>query len=344
MERLVSFVDLAPTLLSLVETQAPDYMQGNAFLGKYQKEEPENIYMFRDRMDGRYDMSRSIVDHTYRYTLNFNSNRIYMQHLNYLWRAPSMQSWEDAYKAGDCNEVQARWFESKPVEELYDTEKDPWEVNNLASDPAYADRLVAMRRTMMEMGSSMKDAGYIPEAERIIRTGDMAAYDYMRTDKVPYQEIQEAAFLASRADPGNMAKLVDLLGHDDSAVRYWAAQGLLMLGETSESHLDKILECAFDPSWNVSVVGAEMLYLLGHQDEAVKAYHRVLGCDQAMARLHALNSIESIGGSADQFLVPCLEVLGNYEKLENQYDVRVISWLFEKWEVDPKEHGIKFSS
>jgi N-sulfoglucosamine sulfohydrolase len=32
-DRLVSFVDLAPTLLSLIGLEAPEYMQGNAFLG-----------------------------------------------------------------------------------------------------------------------------------------------------------------------------------------------------------------------------------------------------------------------------------------------------------------------
>ena len=59
-ERLVSFVDLAPTLLSITGSPAPGYMQGSAFLGKYQGEEAEQIYMFRDRMDGRYDLTRSV--------------------------------------------------------------------------------------------------------------------------------------------------------------------------------------------------------------------------------------------------------------------------------------------
>jgi len=119
-DRLVSFVDLAPTLLSLIGLEAPDYMQGHAFLGEYQKEEPAYIYMFRDRMDERYDLTRSIVDGTYRYTRYYNSNRIWMQQLEYLWRAPSMASWEREYLAGKCNDIQARFFQSKPVEELFD--------------------------------------------------------------------------------------------------------------------------------------------------------------------------------------------------------------------------------
>ena len=342
-ERLVSFVDLAPTLLSMIGTMAPEQMQGKAFLGKYMKKEPEYIYMFRDRMDGRYDMSRSIVDRNFRYTRNFNSNRIYLQHLEYLWRAPSMQSWEKSYLSGQCNEVQSRWWKTKPVEELYDTENDPWEVNNLADDPAYSKRLTAMRKASKEIGASMKDAGFIPEADRIIRTGNMAAYDYMRSGEVPFGEIQQAAYVASGADPANAEILVAWLGHDDSAVRYWAAQGLLMLGETSRPYLEEVSKAAFDPSWNVSVASAELLFLLGEEEIALEAYNRVLKCDEPMARVHALNSIEFVDGSPEMFLESCMEVLGNYEVLERQYDARIMKWLLQKRGIDPAEHGVEFT-
>ena len=61
-----------------------------------------------------------------------------------------MRSWEEAFKAGECNEVQSRLWNSKPVEELYDTENDPWEVNNLAGDPAYSERLASMREASFQ--------------------------------------------------------------------------------------------------------------------------------------------------------------------------------------------------
>ena len=342
-ERLVSFVDLAPTLLSMIGLEAPEYMQGNAFLGDYQKSEPEYIYMFRDRMDGRYDMSRSIVDRQFRYTRNFNSNRIYLQHLEYLWRAPSMGSWERMFEAGKCNEVQARFWNTKPVEELYDTENDPWEVNNLASDPAFAGRLATMRDATLKLGASMIDAGFIPEADRNIRAGSTPIYDYMRSAAVPYDQIIQSAWMASGANPENLDKLVLLLGHDDSAIRYWAAQGLLLLGENARSALPEIKKAAFDHSWNVSVVAAETLYRMGKKKQAVQAFNRVLDCDEDMARTFALNSIDYVDGSADDFLDGCVSVLGNYEVLERQYDARIVKWLFEKWEVDPVSVGIEFT-
>ena len=105
--RLISFVDLVPTLLSIVGIEIPDYLQGNAFLGKQKTEDPEYAYMFRGRMDERYDMCRAVRDQKYRYIRNYMPYRIYGQHLDYLWRAPSIRSWEQAYLNGECNETQS---------------------------------------------------------------------------------------------------------------------------------------------------------------------------------------------------------------------------------------------
>ncbi len=339
-DRLVSFVDLAPTLLSLIDLEAPDYMQGRAFLGSHQKDEPAYIYMFRDRMDGRYDMSRSIVDRTYRYTRNYNSSRPYMQHLEYLWRAPSMRSWEKAFKSGQCNEVQARWWKPKPVEELYDTENDPWEIHNLANDPAMSTRLSAMRQASFDLATSMKDAGFIPEADRNVRAGDTPIYDYLRSGDVPFGKILNSAVIASDAKEENVETLVEWLEDDDSAVRFWAIQGLLLLGESARPYVTEIQRAAFDPSWNVSTTGAEILYLLGEKENAIKAYNRVLNSDRPMARTFALTSIDHINATPGEFLEVCLNVLGNYESIDRQYDARVIKWLLEKWDIDPSKFGL----
>ncbi len=322
---------MAPTLLSLTGTPAPEYMQGSAFLGEYKGENPDYIYMFRDRMDGRYDLTRAVVDGKYRYIQYFNPNRPWMQHLQYLWRAPSMRSWESAYLEGSCNEVQARFWNTKPVEELFDIVNDPWEVNNLAKKPAYADRIAEMRKALIDKSLEIRDAGFIPEADRIVRNGAIPAYDYMRTGTVPYVEIIQSAFLATEANPENLQRLLALLENDDSAIRYWGAQGLLILGENALPGLEQVKKAAFDVSWNVSIAAAELLYKLGDKETAIKALKRVLACDQVMARTCALNCVDAIGEGPDEFLQPCLDLLASYEVVDRQYDVRVVQWLFEKW-------------
>jgi len=256
-----------------------------------------------------------------------------MQHLNYLWKAPSMRSWERAYLAGACNEIQSRFWNTKPVEELFDTENDPWEVNNLANDPAYATRLAEMRRVMMDKAEEIMDAGFIPEADRIIRTGGDPAYDYMRSGRVPYKEIQQAAFLASEADSANLEQLIAMLEDDDSAIRYWGAQGMLILGNKAQAGLEQVKEAAFDSSWNVSVAAAELLYILNEKGLAREALKRVLACDQPMARTCALNCIDVIGEGPEEFLQPCQDILDAYEVADRQYDLRLIQWLFKKWNI-----------
>ena len=86
----------------------------------------------------KIDMVRAVRDKQFRYIRNYMPHRIYGQYLEYLWRAPSCKSWEEAYLAGECNEIQSVFWNQKPVEELYDVTIDPWEVNNLASDPKYS--------------------------------------------------------------------------------------------------------------------------------------------------------------------------------------------------------------
>ncbi len=344
-DRLVSFVDLAPTLLSLTEQKPPAFMQGSAFLGKYRGEEPEVVYMFRDRMDGRYDMSRSIVDGGYRYTRNFNPQTIYLQHLNYLWRAPSMRSWEQAYMAGNCNEVQGRWWKSKPLEELYHITNDPWEVNNLAGDPYYENVLRSMREKCMAQNLTIMDAGFIPEAERNIRSGDTPVYDFIRSGEADMEKIIRVAWEATEAGPEKMDQLLSWLGDEEPAVRYWAAQGLLLLGEEARPCLEDIQRTAFDPSWNVSVLGAEILFRMGEKEDALKAYDRILQSDQKMARVDALNSIDRINGTREEFLQACVRVIKDkYSELNmgSDYDARVIQWLFQKWNADPSQYGISF--
>ncbi len=46
-DRIISFVDLSPTLLSIIGIPIADWMQGNAFLGKQKTADPEYAYMFR---------------------------------------------------------------------------------------------------------------------------------------------------------------------------------------------------------------------------------------------------------------------------------------------------------
>jgi N-sulfoglucosamine sulfohydrolase len=341
--RLVSFVDLAPTLLSIAGIPVPEYMQGNAFLGDQKTDDPEYAYMFRGRMDERYDMSRSVRDQKYRFIRNYMPYRVYGQPLDYLWRAPSIRSWEQAYLNGECNEIQSIFWNTKPVEELYDTENDPWEVNNLAGDPAYRDVLERMRGANKDWVIRINDSGFIPEADLGDRTGDMTTYDYMRSGKINLKDIVDAAELATLGRSENLEQLQSLLKSNESAIRYWGATGLLILGESASPAKETLLDALEDESANVVTVAAEALYNMGEKEEAEKALLRVLQNPNEFARCHALNAIDCIETETSELktgVVNMLKVLPDLAR--NDYDVRAAKRLIDKWEVKPEDYDIEF--
>ncbi|MEX0772975.1 MAG: sulfatase, partial [Balneolales bacterium] len=293
-DRLISLVDLAPTLLSLTEIPIPEFMQGDAFLGEQKTAGPDYVFMFRGRMDERYDMSRAVRDQRYRYIRNFMPYRIYGQRLDYLWRAASTRSWEQACQSGECNETQNIFWNSKPVEELYDTQSDPWEVNNLADDPAYKEVLERMRKANQQWMVDIRDSGFIPEAELSDRSGDRAIYDYMRSNNVPLEDIIDAAENATLATVNDIPELISFLKSDDSAIRYWGATGLLILGEQAAPAIEELKVALKDPSPNVVVVASETLHLLGETSDARTGFENALKASNSFARTHVLNAIDSV--------------------------------------------------
>ncbi len=343
-DRLISFVDLVPTLLSITSIPVPEYLQGSAFLGKQKTADPEYAFMFRGRMDERYDMSRAVRDQKFRYIRNYMPYRIYGQHLEYLWQAPSIVSWEKAYLNGECNETQSIFWNTKPVEELYDTENDPWEVNNLAENQDYTAILERMRAANKTWVTSIYDAGFIPEADRVERAGETPIYDYMRSGEVNFEEIINAAEIATLGKTENLETLKSFLKSDESAVRYWGATGFLILGENARPAIIELKLAIQDKSASVVSVVAEALYNLGEKEVAKKALLSVLENDNEMARCHALNVIDCVNETSPEMVDGVVNMINNAESItRNKYDMRAAKWLVEKWGLNPDDYKIEFA-
>jgi len=298
-DRPVSFVDLAPTVLSLAGVKIPKYMQGKAFLGEQQAEPREYVYLFRGRMDERYDMMRAVRGKRYKYIRNYLPHRIYAQHLAYLWRMPATRSWEQAYKEGKCNKIQSAFWETKPTEELHDVQADPWEVNNLADKPEYREVLLRMRKANRDHLIAIRDAGFLPESEMVERAAGDTIYRMVRDkNKYPMQRIMEAAELAGDRDPKALPKLIELMNDEDAAVRYWAATGCAALGKRAApaaAALDKLLD---DPIPSVRIAAAEALCVLDRPGEALPVLVNALSHENAWVALHAINTLENVGEHA----------------------------------------------
>ncbi|MGB7346291.1 MAG: sulfatase [Pirellulaceae bacterium] len=164
-EDLVSTMDLTPTMLSVAGIDPPKYMHGRVLIGATKQPEPSYLFFHRDRMDEVYELQRAARDRRWKYIRNYEPEKTYAQRLDYMDAMPTMQDWRRLNAEGKLTGGQKNWFaETKPNEELYDTEKDPWELTNLASLPQYSDRLARMRTATETWQEEIGDMGLIPEA------------------------------------------------------------------------------------------------------------------------------------------------------------------------------------
>jgi len=314
--RLVSFVDLAPTVLGLAGVGVPGHMQGAAFLGPRAGEPREFVHLFRGRMDERYDMMRAVRDERFKYIRNYMPHRIYGQHLEYLWRAPSTRSWEQAFREGRCNAAQSAFWGPKPAEELYDTKADPHEVHNLTADREYAEVLERMRRANAEWVRAIHDTGFMPEGEQLDRCRDGTPYELVRKEGFPLERVIATAEAASSRDPDAFPLLKARLEDPESCVRYWAATGCAVLGTRAERAAVWLIGLLEDPSADVRIAAAEALCGMERCELAVPALVNELENPNPRAALHAVNVLAVLGEKAR----PALDALKKLlEESEDNY-------------------------
>ena len=304
-DALVSFVDLAPTLLSLAGIKPPEHMQGRAFMGPYKQPAREYNYGFRGRMDERYDMIRSVRDRRYIYIRNYMPHRIYGQYVSYMFQTPTTQVWKRLYDEGRLSPPQTYFWETKPPEELYDLHSDPDEVHNLADSPAHRPILDRLRRALREHLLEIRDLGFLPEGEIHTRSKGTTPYQMGHDpSRYPVERIMQTAEIASSMKKGVLRDLVDALHADDSAIRYWGAMGLLMRGRKAVSQTRESLRAALnDPAPSVRVVAAEALGRYGSDADVKRALEVLidaahLGNNGVYTSMMALNALDALDDKA----------------------------------------------
>ncbi len=301
-DRLVGFVDLAPTVLSLAGIEPPDHFQGNAFAGEYETAPQPYLYAFRGRMDERYDMVRSVRDERYIYIRNFMPHRIYGQYIQYMFQTPTTDVWHRMYTEGKLVPPQTHFWETKPAEELYDLVEDPDETKNLADSPGHSAVLERMRAARREWSLSIRDLGFLPESAIHARSGEDAPHSMGASPtRYPLGRIMRMAELASSKRQGVDDELRSGYADPDSAVRYWAAVGALIRGQSAVAALKAELRRALsdeDPA--VRVAAGEALGRYGSDTDAEHALSALVdlgdaekhGLYVAMAALNALDYME----------------------------------------------------
>lgn len=334
-DRLVTFVDFPPTILSLTGIQPPGYLQGKAFLGEKKVNADPYAFSVRGRMDERLDMVRSVRDKKYRYVRNYMPHKIYGQYLEYLWRAPSMPSWEAEWRKGTLNEIQSAFWKPKPAEELYDVEADPHNVNNLAGKAEYGKVVENFRQALRKWMLDTRDVGFVPEPMMLEISKRQTLYEYAHSDQYPLERIVETAELASSRDPGDLNEIILRLSDSHPVVRYWAATGCLVLGKRAAPAKKVLRKLLQDDEISVRIAAAEALYVLGEKQASLKCLQDALKSANLIARLHALNALEEMGSDAEPAMVMIRSLVNGPDKDgDGAYDLRAARRIMEM-----RQHG-----
>lgn len=290
---LVSFVDLPATVFSLCGVPIPEHYEGRPFLGEKKAPPRKHVFLFRGRMDERYDMVRAVRDGQSRYVRNYSPHRPWGQHYSYPFQVqPSMRSWHAEFIAGRCNDVQARYWKPKPAEEFYEIAADRFELQNVLDQPQYAERIAGLRRALRAHIFATRDCGFIPEGMSSQLAGDGTIYDYAHSDAYPLERIVEVAGKASDGDRENLPMLLAALEHPHPVIRYWAATGCLILKDQAAMAKAKLRERLNDQWADVRVVAAEAIAHLGEQEAAIKTLEEVLHGGNLHEILAAENALD----------------------------------------------------
>ncbi|MEJ1238697.1 sulfatase-like hydrolase/transferase [Chryseolinea sp. T2] len=331
-DRIVTFLDFAPTVLSIAGIKPPQNMQGAAFLGTYNGTQARYGYGFRGRMDERIDLSRTVRDKRYRYVRNYLPHLIYGQHLHYLWLAPSTRSWETEYQSGKLNATQSAFWKEKPAEELYDVVTDPFNIKNLAGNSAYDSVLLRLRKANEAWISATRDIGFIPEAILYELSKEGALMERIDYFKLP--RIVETASLASSRNAQDLNKLANRFNDPDASVRYWSAIGCSVSPKAASKYKGELKTMLNDKEGAVQVAAAEALWRMGEKELGLQGLKAALTHPHTFVRVQALNVLQYLGKDAMPAL-PQIKLLIPDRAVtpqdDNTYDVRAARTFVETY-------------
>jgi uncharacterized sulfatase len=293
MDGFVSFIDFAPTVLTLAGVAVPAEMDGRAFLGKgvtaADVAARDTTIGYADRFDEKYDLVRSLRVGDWKYIRSYQPHYADGIQNNYRYQMAAYREWRDLYDEGKLGSDQRQFFEAKAPERLYDLSTDPHELKNLATEVAHRAKLREMRETLQERLKALPDLGFVPE-NFLVREAmdDPAAYGRARA--VEIATLIDTADLMLQPFAESEVALRKALVSDNEKVRYWAATVCAAYGQEAVELVDLVKELLDDPDTMVQVRAIEYLGMVGELDPRAPLVTIVNESSEPVAKLISLQS------------------------------------------------------
>jgi arylsulfatase A-like enzyme len=340
-DRLVSYVDMTKTWLSIAGSEVPSYMQGKIFLGPDKEPERKYCFSFSGRQGERIDNIRTVRDKRFIYIKNYMPYRPWGQYATYLWKMAATRAWKKYFINGKTDAVTGKFFRPKEhVEELYDTLKDPDNVNDLSQDPEYRPVLEKMRTALRNWQLRIHDSGLLPEGERFKRAvqNNTTIYEMVRNPQLYNLEVYlDAADTALAKKTENLPTLIGMMKNKDSALRYWGITGCVILGKKAEQAKDQAEKLLDDRCDEVADTAALFLHGIGEKDKAVTALRKRLTTfanDNYAQICYTLNVIDWIGDDGKKLLPEIEKITSSWK---NNIAIIKKNYLLYKYGVTSKK-------
>lgn len=297
-DRLVSFVDFAPTVLSIVGVAIPDRMQGAAFLGEQARPAPKYIYATSDRVDEAFEVARSVRDQQFLYIRNYLPHLSLIQPNFYTDQSEVMVELRRVLAEGSLTVAQqSMWAPQRANEELYDVRADPHQINNLADDPKYRNTLSQMREAQQQWAIETHDSGLIPEPMMHRLAEGSTIYEMVRNEDIfPIEEILQLTNLSLQKH-NHVDELTEYLNDSNPITRYWATVEFQNPSVATPKPKNTLKQCLRDSFPSVQIQAAEVLCESGECEEALPLLVQKLN-DQQSTMLMAARAIQNLGSAA----------------------------------------------
>ena len=232
---LVSFMDFAPTVLSLAGVDVPERMDGQPFLVKEADMEDRVVYGYGDRYDEFYAFNRCIRQGKYRYARNYQPNHPRSLFAYFRYRQAAFREWKDGFEEGKLSAEQQRFFRPMGAEELYDLENDPYELHNLATDPKYKKVVAGLQKQLNRNLKAKADLGFFPETVVLEEAlPDADAYGQLHKQEIA-RFIEIADLQTEKYSKSVEKKLRTALTSENPVERWWGLTTCAYFGKTAQA-------------------------------------------------------------------------------------------------------------